>query len=203
MKGPQAPLLSCILFVLSCSLSIPAQNSPNQAQASPKASVEQRDGQHDFDWDIGTWKVHVKRLQHPLTGSTTWVDYDGGDVVRKIWDGRANLGEVEWNGPAGHVELLTLRLYDPAAHKWSINVASSAAGRLSPAAIGEFMNGRGEFFDQEPYNGKTILVRLRVSDITPSSCRFEQAFSADEGKTWEVNLIVTETRVKGESANLR
>lgn len=191
-------LAQCIVLVLAYSISVPAENNPGSAQALTKAS-EQRDGQHDFDWDIGKWKVHVKRLQHPLTGSTTWVEYDGTDVVRKIWDGRANLGEVEWNGPAGHVELLTLRLYDPEAHKWSINVASSAAGTLSPPAIGEFKNGRGEFFDQEIYNAKPIMVRLGVSDITTNSCRFDQAFSADGGKTWEENLIVTEMLVKDEA----
>jgi hypothetical protein len=196
-------LALCIVCVLYCSSIVGAQNSPNRTQSPPKPAAAERDGQHDFDWDIGTWKVHVKRLVHPLTGSTTWVEYDGTDIVRKIWNGRANLGEVEWNSPAGKIELLTLRLYDPEAHKWSINVASSAAGTLSPPAIGEFKNGRGEFYDQEPYNGKNIMVRLGVSDITPSSCRFDQAFSADGGRTWEVNLVVTETLVKGEQDKAR
>jgi hypothetical protein len=117
-------------------------------------------------------------------------------VVRRVWDGRANLGEVELDGPAGHIELLTLRLYNPQAHQWSINIANSAAGTLSPPAVGEFKDGRGEFIDQETYNGGTILVRFGISDITPNSARFDQAFSADGGKTWEVNLIVTETLVK-------
>jgi len=154
-----------------------------------------RDGQHDFDWDIGTWKAHTQRLLHPLTGSTTWVEYHGTDIVRKVWDGRANIGEVESDGPAGHLEILTLRLYNPAAHQWSINIANSTAGTMGPPAIGEFKDGRGEFFDQEPFNGRSILVRFSVSEITENSCRFDQAFSADGGKTWEVNLIVTETRV--------
>jgi hypothetical protein len=142
-------------------------------------AAAQRDGQHDFDWDIGTWKTHMRRLLHPLTGSTTWVEYNGTDVVRKVWDGRANLGEVEADGPAGHLELLTLRLYNPQAHQWSINIASSATGSLSVPAVGEFKNGQGEFIDQEAFNGRTILVRFGISDITPSSVRFDQTFSAD------------------------
>ncbi len=156
-------------------------------------AAELRDGQHDFDWDIGGWKVHVKRLLHPLTGSTTWVEYDGTDVVRKVWDGRANLGEVELDGPTGHLEFLTLRLYNPEAHQWSMNISSSAAGMLSPPAIGGFEGGHGRFQDEETYNGKSILVRYDVSVISPTACLFEQAFSADGGRTWELNLIVNET----------
>lgn len=153
-----------------------------------------RDGQHDFDFEIGTWKTHLKRLLHPLTGSTTWVEYEGTSVVRKIWDGRANLVELVADGPAGHFEGLNLRLYNPQAHQWSLNFASSAGGALGPPTIGGFKDGRGEFFDQEPFNGRAILVRFVVSDITPTSCRFEQAFSDDGGKTWEVNWIATDTR---------
>jgi hypothetical protein len=159
-------------------------------------SEEQRDGRHDFDWDIGTWKIHVKRLQHPLTGSTTWVEYNGTDVVRKILGGWANSGDVTWDGATGHVEIFTLRLYNSEAHQWNIYFANSAGSPLGRPAVGEFKNGRGEFYDQEDFNGRAILVRFGVSDITPNSCRFEQAFSADGGKAWEVNLIVTETLVK-------
>lgn len=185
-----------LCFALAClaAIFLPLQAAQQNSGAASQAA--ERDGQHDFDWDIGSWKVHVKRLLHPLTGSTTWVEYNGTDVVRKIWGGRANLGEVEWDGPAGHVDLLTLRLYNPQTRKWSINISNSATGVLGPPAIGEFKNGNGEFFDQEELNGRPILVRLGVSDITPNSCRFDQAFSADWGKTWEVNLIVTETLVK-------
>jgi hypothetical protein len=137
---------------------------------------------------------------HPLTGSTTWIEYEGTTVVRKVWNGRANLVELEADGPGGHFEGLNLRLYNPESHQWSLNFAGSSGGALSQPTIGKFKNGRGEFFDQETLNGRAILVRFVISDITPDSCRFEQAFSDDGGKTWEVNWIATDTRVKDESS---
>jgi hypothetical protein len=130
-----------------------------------------------------------------LAGSSTWLEYDGTSVVRKIWDGRSNLVELEVDGPAGHIEGLSLRLYNPEARQWSLNFANSATGTLSVPTIGEFKNGRGEFYDQEPFDGRTILVRNVWSDITATSCRFEQAFSDDGGKTWEVNWIALDTRM--------
>jgi len=129
------------------------------------------------------------------------VEYEGTSVVRKVWNGRANLIELEVDGPAGHIEALNLRLYNPQSHQWSLNFASSSAGTMSQPTIGEFKNGRGEFFDQELFNGRTILVRFVISDIEPDSCRFEQSFSDDGGKTWEVNWIAIDTRVSGESNN--
>jgi hypothetical protein len=176
----------CLLFALA-------------ANAAPPQGASQRDAQHDFDWDIGSWRVHMRRLLHPLTGSTTWVEYDGTDVVRKVWGGRANLGEVELDGQSGHLEFLTLRLYNPETGKWSMNISSSAAGVLSPPAIGGFEGGHGRFVDQEPYDGRTILVRYDVAVITPTRCRFEQSFSADGGSTWELNLIVNETLMEARS----
>ena len=65
------------------------------------AQTTQRDGQHDFDFEIGAWKTHLRRLLRPLTGSTTWVEYEGTTVVRKVWNGRANLVELKAAGPAG------------------------------------------------------------------------------------------------------
>jgi hypothetical protein len=159
----------------------------------------QQDGEHDFDFEIGTWKTHLRRLLHPLSGSTSWVEYDGTTVVRKLWGGRADLVELEADGPAGHFEGLSLRLYNPQAHQWSLNFAASGSGTLSQPTIGEFKGGRGEFYDQETLNGRAIFVRFVVSDITSNSCRFEQAFSDDGGKTWEVNWIATDTRVQQES----
>jgi hypothetical protein len=190
------PLLVAALLFLLLPLQGLAQQGSDAAKTGARPASPERDGQHGFDFEIGTWKTHLKRLLHPLTGSTTWVEYDGTTVVRKIWNGRANLVELEADGPAGHFEGLNLRLYNPQAHQWSLNFASSAGGSLSQPTIGEFKNGRGEFFDQETFDGRAILVRFVISDITPDSCRFEQSFSQDGGKTWEVNWIATDTRVK-------
>jgi len=175
------------------------QAIPVTGQQAPAHAGVERDGQHDFDFEIGTWKTHVSRLQNPLSGSTTWVEYDGITVVRKIWHGRANLAELEADGPAGHLEVLSLRLYDSQAHQWSLNAASSRAGTVGVPTIGEFKDGRGEFFDSEPFNGRSVLVRNVWSDITSNSCRFEQSFSPDGGKTWEANWVATDTRMKNES----
>jgi len=163
--------------------------------AAAQASGAESDPQRAFDFEIGSWKTHLKRLVRPLTGSTTWVEYEGTSVVRPVWGGRANLLELAVEGSAGRIEALSLRLYNPQSRQWSLNFASAGSGELGgPPAIGGFKNGRGEFLNQETLNGKPILVRFVISDITPASCHFEQAFSADGGKTWEVNWVATDTR---------
>lgn len=187
-------LLACLLACLCHSQFATAQTSAPRASAPPTAAA--RDGQHDFDFEIGTWKTHLKRLLNPLSGSNAWVEYDGTTVVRKVWGGRANLVELVADGPAGHFEGLNLRLYNPESRQWSLNFANVKSGVITQPTIGEFRNGRGEFFDQETYNGRAVFVRFVISDITPNSCRFEQSFSDDGGKTWEVNWIATDTRVR-------
>jgi predicted methyltransferase len=166
-----------------------------QPAAQPTAAAA-RDGSRDFDYWFGTWKEHSRRLLHPLTGSKDWVEMDGGSVVTKIWGGHANLVEFRGDGPNGRVELLSLRTYNPVARQWSVSFASPGVGALSAPAVGEFRNGRGDFYDQEPFNGHMILVRFSVRPITPDAMQSEQAFSDDGGKSWEVNWINRYTRVK-------
>jgi hypothetical protein len=124
------------------------------------------------------------------------VDYDGISVVRKVWDGRASIFELEATGPAGRIEGIGLRLYNSVSHQWSLNWASSVDGNMTRPMIGEFKDGRGQFFDQEPFEGRAILVRNGFSEIRRDASRFEQAFSDDGGKTWEINWIMTFARVK-------
>jgi len=167
---------------------------PATAPSHPAATTE--DGQTDFDFEIGTWRTHLSRLAEPLSGSSEWVEYTGTSVVRKVWGGRANLVELDVEGPAGHIVGLSLRLFDPESRQWSLHFASARTGALAEPVVGGFRNGRGEFYGEETMDGRTIQVRFVISDITPTSCRFEQAFSADGGKTWEVNWIAVDSRVE-------
>jgi hypothetical protein len=171
-----------------------AQSDANPGYVPPKTTAEQVNGQHDFDFEFGTWKTHLRRLLHPLTGSNTWVELDGISTVRKVWDGRANLGELDVKNASSHIEGLSLRLYNPGTQQWSISWANARDGALTPAMIGQFKDGRGEFFNQDTLDGKSIFVRFIFSDITPNSFRLEQAFSSDGGKAWEPNWIATFTR---------
>jgi hypothetical protein len=201
MKAPKhlrTYLLS--LFVVLHPLPGLAQQNSAALRTDLQQPLKERDGQRDFDFEIGTWKTHVKRRLRPLTGSTDWVEYEGTSVVRKVWNGRANLLELVMDGPAGHFEGLSLRLYNAETHQWSLNFSNANSGAMSLPTIGGFKNGRGEFFNQETLNGRAIFVRFIISDITPNSAHFEQSFSDDGGKTWEVNWIATDTRIKDASA---
>lgn len=188
------------IALLLSGLAIASQPLPGLAQQAAADNRPQppaaRDGQHDFDWEIGTWKTHLKRRLRPLTGSNEWVEYDGATVVRKVWDGRANLVELDVQGPAGRIEGASWRLCNPESRQWSLNFSNARTGTLSPPTIGEFKDGRGEFHSAETLNGRAILVRFVISDITADSAHFEQSFSDDGGKTWETNWIADDTRVK-------
>jgi hypothetical protein len=168
-------LLSSLLVGWFILIGVLAQ--PVAAVQEPPASGELRDGQHDFDFNIGTWKIHIRRLLHPLSGSNDWVELNGTVHVRKIWNGRAQLEEIEADGSTGHFEGLRLFLYNPRGHQWGQYFVNSAEGVLNQPALGEFTNGRGELFDQESFDGRAVLVRFVWSDITADSHQVEQSFS--------------------------
>src|SRR5438034_7396653 len=144
MRKKLASVVSAALVVFSLGV---AQSNSDASRTNLQQTLKERDGQHDFDFEIGTWKTHLKRLLHPLTGSTTWVEYEGTTIVRKVWNGRANLVELVADGPAGHFEGLSLRLYNPKTRQWTLNFSNSADGTLAQPTVGEFRDGRGEFYD--------------------------------------------------------
>jgi hypothetical protein len=169
---------------------------PGDALPAGAKAAALHDGQKDFDWEIGTWKTHLQRRLNPLTGSNEWVEYEGKSVVRPVWNGKANLVELDLSGPKGKIEGLALRLYNPASKQWSLNFSNSAGGTMFKPTIGSFDGGRGEFYNEETLGDRAIFVRFVITQVSADVARFEQSFSADGGKTWEVNWIATDTRVK-------
>ena len=168
-----------------------------QGHAEAPAPEPAHDGAHDFDFLIGDWKAHLRRLPDRLVGSTAWIEYDGISRHKKILDSNANFEEFEVNGheKGQHIKAQTLRLYNPVSHQWSIYLLDVDKGTLdNPPVVGEFSGHHGEFFDQEDYKGRAILVRYEWNDVSPKSAHMEQAFSADGGKTWEVNWIIDLSR---------
>lgn len=182
----------CFCVAALCMFTGPSfsRTSPDVAKAQSPETAAERDGQHDFDFLFGRWKVHCRRLLHPLTGSNQWVEFDGTNIVHPMWSGRATVDEFEADAPSGHVEGMTIRTYNSKAHQWSIYWSSQANGTVDfPPMVGAFRNGRGEFYDSEMYNGRAIFVRFVWTINSRGSCHWEQAFSADGGRTWETNFI--------------
>ena len=164
---------------------------------STLASAEPRDGSHDFDFELGNWKIKLRRLEHALSGSTKWIEYNGTSTTKPLWNGKAQVEELQIDSTTGvHLEGMTVRTYNPTAHQWYLSWANAKNGIFAqPPTVGEFKGDHGEFYDSEEFEGRWIMVRLVWSKITKTSAHFEQAFSADGGKTWEVNWITDQTRV--------
>jgi hypothetical protein len=184
-----------ILFTFLASTFLLPLTSDGQKKLGMDTTIK-HNGQADFDAHFGKWETTLKRLKNPLSGSTTWVEYKGTTIVKSVWNGKANLVELDVKGEAGHIEGISLRLYNPETKQWSLNFASLRNGTMTIPTIGEFKNGIGEFFNEDTFNEKKILVRFVISKTSKDSIHFEQAFSEDNGKTWEINWIADDTKIK-------
>jgi hypothetical protein len=152
---------------------------------------------HDFDFEHGKWHTALRRLPQPLSGSQQWAEYSGTSNVHSFLDGRANLVELDVAGPQGRIRGLSLRLFDTQRQRWTLNFSNAQAGTLEIPMSGGFANSRhGVFYSNETFKGRPIIARFVVDVLDEDHCRFEQAFSADGGATWEVNWIAVDTRVK-------
>lgn len=167
--------------------------SPESVEgASGVYGAQQRDGSHDFDFLIGDWKAHVRRLPDRLNGSNAWDVYDGISNHKKLLDTNANFEEFDVGSADKklHIKAQTLRVYNPETHQWSIYLLDLDKGELDiPPVVGQFRGNRGEFYNQQTLRDRVILVRYVWLNISPKSSRMEQSFSPDGGKTWEVNWI--------------
>lgn len=165
---------------------------PASAQARTESAAV-RDGQRDFDFEIGSWRTHL-RYRAPLDSTAAWIEYSGTSVVSALLGGRANVVELDVSGPNGRITGMSLRLYDPQAREWSLHFASGRSGELSPPVRGAFRDGRGEFVGLEEHEGRAVLVRFVIQPITADSIRFEQSYSGDHGRTWIPNWVATDAR---------
>jgi hypothetical protein len=195
MKSSKLVYLPLLLLIAMPFVAILPAPLSAQTTSNP-ANLPQRDGSHDFDFVIGNWKAHVRRLPDRLNNSTTWVEYDGISNHKKLLDSNSNFEEFDVSSPDKklRIKAQTLRLYNPTSRQWSIYLVDVDNGTLGlPPVVGQFSGNRGEFFDQEDdqedYKGRAILVRYVWLNISPNSARMEQSFSPDGGKTWEVNWI--------------
>ena len=155
----------------------------------------ENDGRNDFDFLIGTWKVHHSTLKKRLNGSTEWDEFDGDTVDRKILNGLGNMDENIIHAKTGPVHAISLRLFEPNSREWSIHWSTDRTGTLDVPVVGRFQDGRGEFYWQEFFEGRHIYGRFIWSRITTDTPKWEQAFSEDGGKTWETNWIMEFERV--------
>ena len=161
--------------------------------------VAQHDGQRDFDFLVGSWKIHLKRLVQQEHGAKEWVDLEGTVVCRQIFEGRAEVEEfdVESRDKKMHIQGLATRFYNPVSHQWSIWWANAKDGAMyPPPVVGEFKDGRGEFYDQEVVNGRVVFTRYVWTATTTKSPHFEQSISSDGGKTWELLWVTDQTKDK-------
>ncbi|TAJ32438.1 MAG: DUF1579 domain-containing protein [Reyranella sp.] len=152
--------------------------------------------QNAFDFLVGNWNVHHRYLRRRLAGCTEWIEFAGTSSMRKILDGFANMDDDDIHLPAGRYAGVSLRTYDPKNESWSIYwLDSRYSGRIDPPLAGRFDDGIGTFYGDDTFEGRPIRVRFLWSRITPTSARWEQAFSDDEGNSWETNWYMDFTRM--------
>lgn len=194
MRGSLSSLAAFGLAMASVTAPAAAHQSPSPV--SPAAPASPRDGQHDFDWEAGSWATHVRVLRNPLSGAAPdWAEFRGTSIVRPILDGRSNIVELSVKGPKGQIEGVALRLYNPQSRQWSLNYASVRNGMMTAPVYGGFDGrGRGTFYGQDMLDGRAILVRFMIASVSPTEARFEQSYSADGGVSWETNWIAVDTR---------
>ncbi len=154
-------------------------------------------GLHDFDFLVGDWRVHHRRLKERLAGCREWVEFDGTSSLRVLMGGWANVDDNMLNLPGGAYRGVSLRSYDPKTGQWAIwwLDGRNPFGELDPAVKGRFVDGVGTFYAEDTFKGRPIRVRFIWENITPTSAHWEQAFSTDGGKTWETNWVNDFTRV--------
>jgi len=184
---------SAAVLVMLC-LALLAQPARAITNVTPAPSV--RDGHNDFNFLFGRWRTHYRRLRHVLAHDHHWYDCYGTSVVRPFWHNSGDLEDGDLRCPKQYVAGMTLRLYSATTHQWSLYWGTQKLGLVPPPQVGHFnAKGVGEFFADDTWHGRPIVVRYLWKLLPGDHPYFEQAFSADHGKTWETNWTTVYTRV--------
>ncbi|TWH99468.1 hypothetical protein IP90_03083 [Luteimonas cucumeris] len=174
--------------------SVLAGTARTPAPATP-AAARRQDGRGDFDFYIGRWQVRNERLKQRWVGSDDWDVFDATDECRPILGGLGTIDEYVTDHYGERLIGNTLRLFDPKTRQWSAYWVSNRSGVLEPPVIGRFKDGIGTFVGKDVDAGVPILVRYLWTEITPTSAKWDQAYSRDDGKSWETNWIMRMTRI--------
>ena len=154
----------------------------------------------DFDFLVGKWKMHNRRLNKRFENCKDWTEFESSDENSKILSGTADMdtySTTEMPGQEGKLfEGVTLRLFNPKTRLWSLYWVASNDGVLDPPVVGSFENNVGHFFGKDTFNGKKIIFVFRWDARDKEHPVWSQAFSADNGKTWEWNWYNVSERVK-------
>jgi hypothetical protein len=156
--------------------------------------LSNNDGRHDFDFYFGRWRIRNERLRQRLVDCDDWEIFEATQQCRPILDGLGNIDDFVTGWRDGFVGM-TLRLFCPQTRQWSIYWAGNHDGVLQPPVLGEFVNGVGTFIGRDQHEGIPVLVRFVWSEITQASAKWEQAFSTDDGRSWESNWIMRMSRI--------
>lgn len=150
----------------------------------------------DFDFVIGDWRVHHRRLKERLADCHEWLEFEGTSTTRKILGGFGNLEDNLLDLPDGAYRAVAMRSFDPATAQWAIWwLDGRRPHQLDVPVVGQFENGIGLFFADDTLDGVPIKVRFMWSSLDADNARWEQAFSSDAGHTWETNWTMDFVRM--------
>ena len=193
--------MDAVVALLSLCLVVPilsvGQSSRDSARRTSQAD-RPAPGVHDFDFLVGRWTVHHRKLKERLANNHEWVEFEGTLNSQPLMGGYSNVDDLELKVPGGAYRGVALRSFDSKTQQWSIWWLDSRTplGPLDPPMRGGFHNGVGTFYADETFNGRPVRTRFIWSKTSPTSCHWEQAYSPDSGKTWETNWVQDIIRIR-------
>ena len=152
--------------------------------------------QDDFDYLVGNWVLDDKKLKSRLTNSNEWIEFKSTVEMHKLLNGIGNIDTYKTTVDGKPFEGIALRLFNPQTKLWSIYWVAGNVGVLDTPVVGSFEGNIGKFYAKEKYKGKDIIVVFVWDKTDPNNPIWSQAFSPDNGKTWEVNATNTSHRAK-------